>query len=262
MIKTPIIFTLEEFVEESKDPIIPIPISTLQVPVTKANILSLVTSPIQLAPRYYIKIKPPSIIRNDADYLPRIFTYNIPWQGIYKDQVRLNLPPTIGWGEGSCYTVEYWQWQPMIFPLSYKRPPLKHRIIKTEHWLVPHPYLGHLLNHQEIRTSFKHPTISLTSTLSPISLLNYPLIQNIVAIDSPTTKPVIYSVSNVVAIDSSLTSNALIQAAVNYKNTTDVLLTTNIPVGESFTVEYVKPIDVKQVLFTNSLFPQNTYVNN
>ena len=264
MIKTPVIFTLEEFIEESVDPVIPIPVGTLQTPLTSDNILDLVTKPIQLAPRYYLKIKPPTSVRNDTEYIPRTFTYNIPWEGIYKNQVRMALQPTIGWGEGSCYIVEYWQWQPMIFPKSYKRPPLKHRLLKTEYWLIPHPSNKYLVNYQylNLAKSFKPLTLSLTSTGAPISLLNYPNIQTIYSITSSTINPIVYSITNTNTVDTTLTEHALIQSAVNYKNITNTLLTTNVPINQTFTVSYIKPVDIKQILFKNSLFPQNIYINN
>lgn len=264
MIKTPVIFNLEEFIEVSEDPVIPIPTPTLTNPLTKDNILDLVTKPIKLAPRYYLKINPPSIIRNDTEYIPKSFKYNIPWEGIYKNQVRVGLQPTIGWGEGSCYIVEYWEWQPMIFPKSYKRPALKHKLLKTEHWLIPHPSNRYLVNYQylNLAKSFKPLNINLTSTGNPISLLPYPDIHVLFSVNSINTNSVNYTVNNVITVDNSLTSHALIQEAVNYKNTTDVIITTNVPVGDIFSVNYIKPVDIKQILFKNSIFPQNIYINN
>jgi hypothetical protein len=264
MIKTPVIFTVEEFIEESVDPTIPIPVGTLQTPLTSDNILDLVTQPIKLAPRYYLKIKPPTSIRNDTEYIPRTFVYNIPWEGIYKNQIRVGLQPTVGWGEGSCYIVEYWEWQPMIFPKSYKRPPLRHRLLKTEYWLIPHPSNRYLVNYQylNLSRSFKSLSLSLTSTGAPISLLDHPDIHVLYIVTSPTVNPVTYSISNTTTVDTTLTEHALIQAAINYKNTTDTLLTTNVPLGQVFTLNYVKPVDIKQILFKNSLFPQNIYINN
>jgi hypothetical protein len=246
-IKTPIIFTLESFVEDAVDPVIPLP-----DPVTPENELDLILEPIFLAPRYYLVIKPPSDIRNDSGYIPKPFTYYIPWEGIYKNQVRVALPPTIGWGEGSCYTVEYWEWQPHILPRIYKKSPLKHKLLKTEHWLVPHPMNKYMMNYNYLESKFKAQSISLISTGSPISIASYNDVLVTTTINTDITN---YTITPVIS-----TNTSLIQRAVNYKNTTDVLLTTSVPVDTTFTLNYVKPVDIKQVLFKNSLFPQNIYI--
>jgi hypothetical protein len=247
-IKTPIIFTLESLIEDEVDPIVPLP-----DPVTPENELDLILKPLYLGSRYYLVIKPPSEIRNDSGYIPKQFTYYIPWEGIYKNQVRVALPPTIGWGEGSCYTVEYWEWRPHILPKIYKTPPLKHKLLKIEHWLVPHPMGKYLVNYNYIQTKFKPQSISLISTSNLISIKEY---KDIFVTTTINTDNIDYSISSVIASNTSL-----IQRAVNYKNTTDVLLTTNIPLNESFTLNYVKPVDIKQVLFKNSQFPQNIYIS-
>jgi len=249
IIRTPIIFKLEPFIEAEQDPVIPQP-----DPVTPENELDLITEPIFLAPRYYLKIKAPHNIKNDAFYIPSDYTYYIPWEGIYKDQIRLALPPTIGWGEGSCYTVEYWEWTPVIRPLLYRKRPINHRHIKTEYWLVPHPSNRYLVNYQYIdRYRFNTLQLSLTSTGSPISLANYNDILVVTSINKTTN----FSINPVIA-----TNTSLIQRAVNYDKTTDLLLTTDIPTDQVFNINYIKPVDIRNILFKNSLFPQNIYINN
>lgn len=249
-IKTPIIFTVEPFVEQEEDPVIPQP----DPPITSENELDLITEPIFLAPRYYLKIKAPENVKNDAFYIPNEFKYYIPWEGIYKNQVRLPLAPTIGWGEGSCYTVEYWEWTPQIRPLLYRKRAVNHKHIKTEYWLVPHPSNRYLVNYQYIdKYRFNTLKIALTSTGSPISLANYNDILVVTSINKTTN----FSINPVIE-----TNTSLIQRAVNYKKTTDLLLTTDIPVDEVFTINYIKPVDIRNILFKNSLFPQNIYINN
>lgn len=248
IIKTPIIFTLESFIEDDLDPIVPVP-----VPTTASNELNLILTPIFLASRYYLVIKPPQDIRNDTGYLPKPFTYYIPWEGIYKNQVRLALPPTIGWGEGSCYEVEYWEWRPQILPKIYTASPLKHKLLKTEHWLVPHPLGKYLVNYNYLYNKFKTESISLTSTGNPISIAAYPDVLVTTTINTDVTN---YSITSVIAANTSLT-----QRAVNYKKTTDILLTTSIPSNTTFILNYIKPVDIRQILFKNSLFPQNIYIS-
>ena len=249
-IRTPIIFSLESFIEDDIDPTIPLPSQ-----VTPDNELSLITKPIYLANRYYLIIKPPAEIRNDIDYIPKPFTYYIPWEGIYKNQVRLGLIPTIGWGEGSCYTVEYWEWTPRILPKIYKKTPIKHKLLKTEYWLIPHPIGRFLINYNYIdATKLKATSLSLTSTGNPISLINYNDVLVTTTINSTSTN---YSIAPTIA-----TNTSLIQRAVNYKKTTDLLLTTTIPSGSLFTLEYIKPLTIKQILFKNSMHPQGIYINN
>lgn len=246
-IKTPIIFTLESFVEDDVDPIVPVP-----DPLTVDNELDLILKPIYLASRYYLVIKPPTEIRNDSGYIPKPFTYYIPWEGIYKNQVRVALAPTIGWGESSCYTVEYWEWTPHILPKMYKKSPLKQKLLKTEKWLVPHPTGKYMMSYNYLQSTFKPQSISLVSTGAPLSIAAYP---DVLVTTSVNTISNTYSISPVIA-----TNTSLIQRAVNYKKTTDVLITTDVPNNTTFILDYVKPIDIKQVLFKNSLFPQNIYI--
>jgi len=246
LIKTPIIFTLESLVEDEVDPTVPVPI-----PTTVDNELDLITKPIYLAARYYLVIKPPSEIKNDSGYISKPFTYYIPWEGIYKNQIRIALPPTIGWGEGSCYEVEYWEWRPQILPRIYRKHPIKHKLLKTEHWLVPHPVGRYMMNYNYLESKFKPQSISLVSTGAPLSIAAYPDVLVTTTINTDDTN---YTITPVVA-----TNTSLIQRAVNYKKTTDVLLTNTVPTNTTFTLNYVKPVDIKQVLFKNSEFPQNIY---
>lgn len=252
-IKTPIIFTLQPFIEEEQDPLVPVPI-----PTTPTNELDLITNPILLAKRYYLKIKAPSIITNDAGIAQNEFIYYIPWQGLYKDKVRLALTPTVGWGEGSCYTVEYWEWTPKITPLLTTKRPLKHKLLKTEYWLIPHPSGRYLVNYNRLNNyyalnRFTTLNINLTSTGQPISIAEY---KDLLVI-SNVNKTTNYSLAEVIQ-----PNTTLIERAVNYKNVSDVLITTDVPIDDVFTINYIKPIDIRQVLFKNSLFPQNIYINN
>jgi hypothetical protein len=256
MIKTPIQFKLESFVDDEIDPIIPTPI-----PLTSANELDLITTPIILASRFYLVIKPPQNNRNDSSYIPKPFTYYIPWQGIYRNEVRLTLPPTVGWGEGSCYEVEYWEWTPIILPSLGIKSPLKRKLLKKEFWLIPSPNKTFLINYNYSNSNsnnnnntyrFKQESLTLISTGVPISLLSYKdivVINAIVGLEQFIVTPVIS------------VNTTLIERAVNYKNTTDVLLTTTIATDLPITISYVKPIDITCILFKNSLFPQNIYMN-
>ena len=252
-IKTPIIFTVQPFIEEEQDPIIPQP-----NPLTLDNELDLITQPILLAKRYYLKIKAPYIITNDAGIAQNEFKYYIPWQGIYKDQVRLALTPTVGWGEGSCYTVEYWEWTPVIRPMSTTKIPLKHKLLKTEYWLIPNPSGRYIVNYNKLNNYYKtnrfnSSTINLVSTGLPISLAEY---KDLLVINNDS-QPTTYSITKVIQ-----PNTTLLERTVNYKNTSDVLLTTTLPIDTVITINYLKPIDIRQILFKNSLFPQNIYINN
>jgi hypothetical protein len=245
--KTPILFTLEPFIEQTPDPPVPVPI-----PTTPDNELDLITNTIILSPRYYLIIKPPSNIRNDASYIPMPYRYNVPWEGIYANQVRLALEPTVGWGEGSCYEVEYWMWRPHLLPRMTKKIGNTPTKLKTEHWLVPHPSGKYLLNYSyAYANQFRTEVLSLVVTANPMSIKDY--MNKLVYVVSVNNEPT-FTLSSVVAANTSL-----LQRTVNYKNTTDVLLTTSAAIGETISIEYLRPIDIKNILFKNNVFPQNIY---
>lgn len=125
--KTPIVFTHKGLVYK-QDPFI-------QDPATK---------PIYLAPRYFLRIHRP----NNEEGAP--ITYRIPHLGKWKGQIRLSLSPSLSRSSNSCYRVEYWEWNKIIYPAGYNDAGLRpnqvrskdmpsntRRMLFTEYWYIP-----------------------------------------------------------------------------------------------------------------------------
>jgi hypothetical protein len=133
---TPLLISIEDY-SNTKDPVIPDDIKQL-------------TRPVYLAPRYYLIIhRPPN--NNQTGYIyPDNYRVGIPKYGLLKNTVQLLLPPSIGYGVTSCYRVEYWQWDKIVYPPGYSMsgiprrnryakhlPSNKYSLIKEEYWYIP-----------------------------------------------------------------------------------------------------------------------------
>lgn len=112
--------------------------------------LSDITDPIYLAPRYYLKIFPPSTYNSNSSISSKNLIHHIPRSGILSGVLQLKLRPSVGYGINSCYRVEYWEWQKFILPKGYSlsghpsknrlakdKPQYPHHLIKEEHWYIP-----------------------------------------------------------------------------------------------------------------------------
>lgn len=265
ILKTPISFTLEELFEPEEDPVIPLPAPPIII--TPENERSLITKPIRLAPRYYIIIHPPKSVTNDISYISKPYKYEIPWKGPYKNQVRLALPPTVGWGEGSCYTIEYFEYVPIVFPDNYVRiGGAKDKHLKTEYWLVPHVSGRYLLNYLLLDSPYLMRSIpsrvketkELTYSVAPLDIsLNDDLTFNRDLIDIIEITPELpYRLRRI--IDPNVT---LIDRVINWKNPIGLSIEVDTALDTIFTITYVKPISNKQVVFKNSQFPGNIYID-
>lgn len=71
--------------------------------------------------------------------------------------VRIQLPPTVGFGVNSAYEVTYTVYRDITSPLQTYYPPQK-RVIRTEYWRVPN-ILGHFYdNYSEIEDRLLNPS--------------------------------------------------------------------------------------------------------
>lgn len=133
---TPLLISIEDY-SNVKDPLIPEDIRQL-------------TRPIYLAPRYYLVIHRP-VNNNQTGYIyPDTYKIPIPKYGLLKNTLQLSLPPSIGYGVTSCYRIEYWQWDKILYPPGYSMsgiprrnryakhlPNDKHTLLKEEYWYIP-----------------------------------------------------------------------------------------------------------------------------
>ena len=83
-----------------------------------------------LAPRYYVLIHSPA---NKFQATKKINIEKAP-HSINKNQLRVELEPSIGYGINACYRVEYWEWVPVLNSPS-SIPTTKK--VHEEYWYVP-----------------------------------------------------------------------------------------------------------------------------
>lgn len=93
--------------------------------------LILAAKPYVLAPRYYLVIHPP---KNNPNQFKITVPIHKEANSSLRNQFRVELEPSTGWGVNATYKVEYWQWTPLINkPLNT----IKKECILVEHWYVP-----------------------------------------------------------------------------------------------------------------------------
>lgn len=93
------------------------------------------TQPQILAPRYYVLIHSPA---NRYSATKKINIEKAP-HSINRNQLRVELQPSIGYGLNACYKVDYWKWQPLLNLTA----DITNTKIHTEYWYVPNiDYLG------------------------------------------------------------------------------------------------------------------------
>lgn len=116
-------------------------------------------------PIYYLLIYPPLNQDSRAGLTPiSPIKLNIPKEPNYKNKIRLELFPSIGYGINSCYRVEYWQYQKPLVPETLKtksNTDLIKKYITHEYWHVP------LLD-------VIYPDALFYSWMVPIKQLDYP----------------------------------------------------------------------------------------
>lgn len=179
--RTPLLLSFHDIELMTKeDPILPKDLNDLD-------------GPLFLAPRYYIKINSPTNNRAMAEEI-----IQIPRAGILANTIRITLPPSTGIGINSCYRVQYWQWDKVLYPPSYSMegpyyvsnpyitkyknlPNDRHTFIREEYWHVPPierpsplPY-RHKAEKNTIRvmrhdSNVAHPNIDFLDSIDVISI--------------------------------------------------------------------------------------------
>lgn len=88
------------------------------------------TIPQPLGSRFYIKLFPPASSPNKQP-----IKYHIPYAGITKGILRLNLCPSTHSGVNGSYKAEYWESRPM-YPIN-RGLSIKDRLVREEFWHIP-----------------------------------------------------------------------------------------------------------------------------
>lgn len=153
--RIPILFTIDQSMYSQEDPLLPPSLSDLE-------------KPIYLAPRYYLKIFFPDNHARAKTKAPLI--YKIPHSGLLKDTIRLLLPPSPSISGNSSYTVEYWQWNKVLYPPGYNDnllprsrvrskdlPQNTHKFLHLEYWNVPPRVQSKILHMRRVDSSPDFP---------------------------------------------------------------------------------------------------------
>ena len=88
------------------------------------------SSPHPLGSRFYVKLYPPASSPNKQPT-----RYPIPYAGITKGVLRLNLCPCTHSGVNGSYKAEYWESRPM-YPTN-RGLTIKDRLVREEYWHIP-----------------------------------------------------------------------------------------------------------------------------
>ena len=83
-----------------------------------------------LAPRYYVLIYSPA---NQYQATKKINIEKAP-HSLNRNQLRVSLQPSIGYGLNACYRVQYWKWHPLLNSTGT----ISKTKIHEEHWYVPY----------------------------------------------------------------------------------------------------------------------------
>lgn len=109
-----------------------------RVPTSQQELIDLQEAVIS-SPNYYLKIYFPVNLSDLNKVKLDSFQINIPLDKTLNNQVRLALPPSIGYGLNSCYKVEYWEWTKPYVPFQFNRADTRimKRQVYEEYWRVP-----------------------------------------------------------------------------------------------------------------------------
>ena len=159
----------------------------------------------------------------------------------YKNKVRLQLQPSIGYGLTSCYRVEYWKYTPVYLPAGKKGRPSKEKC-REEYWRVPAPDRTYILNY-EMWYRYKPRFNSLTLQVVEFSkdVESSQLLDNnldIILINRVNQAGVDFT--DYVLTDTSLT---------NYESPIVSLDWGNSATSGTYQVEYIKPIQHSELIF-------------
>ena len=219
---------------------------------------------LNMAPRFYLRIKAPQTYNNlgalhDNDRVYPIDKLRTPQGNRYF--IRFSMTPSLGWGINSCYVAEYWMWYPIVKGSSYANKIIpRKKIVKTENWLVPCPNGYTALNHREwLSYGKKDPLISsieVTRTAGAHDVIQaYDVIDIVSIIDSLGNEYTDFSLHKVMVDD-------LITQSINEQvyNALAIKFNTGGPsIGQSYTVNYVKPPLFREIIFLDSASSHNLY---
>lgn len=137
--KTPIYITLNSFID-----------SIPEWKTEPSNIEELKLTPTLLSnDRYYYRITIPKVdnLRGASTSTKQI---SFAAHRDYRESIRFNLLPTVGFGKNSCYKVEFWKWNKVISSSSVITKLNKTKLL-TEYWLIPNTDGYYYTNYQELK---------------------------------------------------------------------------------------------------------------
>lgn len=254
MINTPLLLDFSGYVY-------PAPYS-ITVPTTEAQ-LDLITTDVIGSPEYYIKVFPPANAEHQNIIKQSAFQFNIPSYPSLNYQVRLALPPSIGYGINSCYRVEYWEWRkPYKQGEPYNSP--TSRAIKTklseQYWRIPTVDSYYLLSERDYyiyKPRFKYTSnTTFTQTGNTLNLLNN---LDIIVIQSVISNGTLFT--NYSLQDDSLFWKPyfapLVPDNLSHPTAPTVQLlwgTGTIPnVGDIINIEYANPFSLENIIYVDTL---------
>lgn len=226
----------------------------------------------ELSPiEYQVKITFPANNIHITGSRQHELTFNIPTHSSLQYKVRIQLPPSLGYGINSCYKVEYFEWQR---PYQAGRMPhlskIQKRKVYEEYWRVPTSdkvYLQSYRDYQYYKVSTKTESITLTKSEGlQDSLLNH---LNVIDIQSIVQGNQQYT--NWKLADNSLYWRPYFEPLVNPVENPSTTPTVAIewlagskPSGE-YQVNYIKPLTLEDILFVElegkSILSSSYYFN-
>lgn len=208
---------------------------------------------------YTIKIFPP-VINNQLGIAPFSFSeIRIPKVEPYKNKLRLQLQPSIGYGKNACYRVEYWKHTPVYLPQGKKGRPSKEKC-RVEYWRVPSADRSYILNYEMWQSSklrFNSSNIEVVSFTKDAETSSQTLENNldIISIIQITNLGIPFT-------DFTFTDTSLI----DYENPLVSLDWGVTAVNGEYQVQYIKPIQHSDLIYqdlSTAVLPANTLpVNN
>ena len=232
----------------------------------------------ELSPiEYQVKITFPANNIHITGIRQHELTFNIPTHSSLQNKVRIQLPPSIGYGINSCYKVKYFEWQrPYQAGIMPHLSKVQKKKVYEEYWRVPTSDKFYLLSYndyQYYKANFKTESITLTrDTGTADSLLT-----NLDVIDIKSIVQGSTQYTNWKLIDNSLYWRPYFEPLVNPVEDPSTEPTVAIewldgdkPIGD-YQVNYIKPLTLEDILFielegksilSNSYYFNGLFVNN
>lgn len=201
-------------------------------------------------------------------------TFTIPTHQTLQSKVRLQLPPSIGYGINSCYKVEYFEWQR---PYQAGRVPYLSKVQKTkvyeEYWRVPTSDNFYILSYKDYnyyKPNQKTETVKLTkSTNTQDNLIN-----NLDVIDIKAITQNGVEFTNWKLVDNSLYWRQYFEPLLNPEPAPLTEPTVFIEwlngdkpnEGSEYEVNYIKPLSLEDIVYVDlkgkSILSNSYYFNN